>query len=240
MKISTASRARAATTASGAPSKGRKKGRKGGAGKSGPSATSATLHQKIAQESESWGMLETVRPILGPVVNTLKPVASANMVYGLLVGLLVAAWLGWGGPSSRSGDVGFYGTPERIAAYAEIWRREESQLWEWLEERVGMDDLHFQPSMLNSAAADEKFRSTKDKLRDEKLSHREMETAIRTTEEKLAALKKMVERGKGSEHKEVAEVRSVWDGSEDRPYQRPDTKGKSTEGGSEQASSSAT
>jgi hypothetical protein len=118
------------------------------------------------------------------------------MVYGLLVGLLVAAWFSFGytrGGSGSNKDISFYAftTPERIAAYEEMWRREESELWSWLEERVGMDRVN-----LHTGVNTDQAKSIDEKLREEKVSEREIDTAIRVTEEKLNALKHMFERQK--------------------------------------------
>jgi hypothetical protein len=145
---------------------------------------------------ENWGLFEPVRPILGPLFDILKPLVTGNMMFGLLVGLLVASWFGFGllGSGGRA-DVGWVATPERIAAYEEIWRREESELWDWLEDRVGMDRLR------ESSQMGAESRVVKEKLKDERMGVREREEAIRVTEEKLRVLKGVVERerkGKGS------------------------------------------
>lgn len=106
----------------------------------------------------------------------------------------MAAWFGWGrGASGVHGDMAYYGTPSRIAAYEEIWRREESELWDWLEERVGMDRLE---SVGKRSAKSEAAKSIEDKLRDERISEREIEVAIKVTEEKLNALKGAVHKAK--------------------------------------------
>lgn len=114
------------------------------------------------------------------------------MVYGLLVGLLVAAWFGFGLNGGRRYDervLGPYGYPERVAAYEEMWRREESELWEWLEERVGMHRL-----------GNEGVRTVVEpRVMGEKVGAvgggREVEEAIKVTEEKLRVLKEVVEKG---------------------------------------------
>jgi hypothetical protein len=150
---------------------------------------------------DDWGLLEPLHDILGPIIDIFKPLLSGNMVYGLLVGLLVAAWFGWGRGSAGLGsgkDMGFFGTPDRIAAYEEIWRREESELWEWLEDRVGMDRLHTTHLGHMADMKAEEAKSIEEKLRDERVSQREIETAIKVTEEKLKALKGVVEKGKKS------------------------------------------
>lgn len=151
----------------------------------------------------SWGALEPLRSVLEPILDILRPILTGNVVYGLLVGLLVAAWFGFGfnGYPSRGGRGGYddrhlgpYGYPDRLAAYEEMWRREESELWEWLEERVGLDRL-------GRAGAEGvpvprkrvvEPRTVQEKMREEKMDAREVEEAIRVTEEKLKVLKDMV------------------------------------------------
>jgi len=111
-------------------------------------------------------------------------------MYGLLVGLLVASWFRFGLKGrGTGGDVGWgVQTPERIAAYEEIWRREESELWEWLEERVGMERLR------DVASGEEKV--LKERLRNEHLEAKEVDHAIKVTEERLRVLKEVVEKDK--------------------------------------------
>jgi len=114
-------------------------------------------------------------------------------LYGLLVGLLVASWFGFGfsGKGGRNGlDSHYFGTPERVAAYEEIWRRQESELWEWLEDRVNMDRLRDVGKMPFEAKAIES------RLRDEKMDERAVDAAIKVTEEKLRVLKASVEKMK--------------------------------------------
>ena len=170
--------------------KGKKKGRKGRESKSINRATDGASDSK--PEAENWGLFEPLRGILGPIVDILKPVLTGNILYGLLVGLLVASWFRFGflGKGGSNREVGFFGTPERIAAYEEIWRREESELWDWLEERVGMERLR-------EAKNPSERKNMEDKLRDERMEQRELDTAIRVTEEKLKVLKRAVEKKKG-------------------------------------------
>lgn len=110
------------------------------------------------------------------------------MVYGLLVGLLVAAWFGFG---ERRGTVGVerWGSAERMVAYEEVWRREESELWEWLEERVGRGGVGGGADVGRGAPAVETGVPAGE-------GGREMDVAIKVTEEKLRALKGAVEKRK--------------------------------------------
>lgn len=96
--------------------------------------------------------------------------------------------------ASASRGVGFSGPPERVAAYEELWRREESELWDWLEDRVGMDGMY-------APKVDErqKVLSAKEmgrRLEGEGMKGRQVDDAIRITEERLGALKGAVEREK--------------------------------------------
>jgi hypothetical protein len=128
---------------------------------------------------------------------------TGNVMYGLLVGLLVATWFGFGftgrQPTSAYGSDlgGFYGYPDRVAAYEEMWRREESELWEWLEERVGLDRLG--DGRLSGRKRALEPRTVEEKMREERMDEREIETAIRVTEEKLKVLKQVVDKRKGKE-----------------------------------------
>jgi hypothetical protein len=95
-------------------------------------------------------------------------------------------------PTARG--VGFSGPPERVAAYEELWRREESELWDWLEDRVGVEGMY-------APKIDErqKVLSAKEmgrRLESEGMKARQVDDAIRITEERLGALKGAVEREK--------------------------------------------
>ena len=171
--------------------KGKKKGRKGRESKSINRVTDGASDS--TPRAEDWGLLEPFRGVFGPIVDILKPILTGNILYGLLVGLLVASWFRFGFPSKGGAgnrDLGFFGTPERIAAYEEIWRREESELWDWLEERVGMEQLR------EASKNPGERKNLEEKLRDERMVGRELNTAIRVTEEKLKVLKDVVDKKK--------------------------------------------
>jgi hypothetical protein len=197
LKLALNFRARAGTGLT--TGKGKKKGRKDRALKSLPNSTNGSSASKSAPVSD-WGLLEPLHGPLGPLVDILQPLLTGNILYGLLVGLLVASWFRYGGRGGGKGEMGFYGTPERIAAYEEIWRREESELWDWLEERVGLDRL-----MEERRTKFVEDRGTEAKLREERMGEREVDEAIRITEEKLSALKGVVEKRKGRDSRSSAQ-----------------------------------
>lgn len=200
LKAAVASRPRSGTLTNGAAPRAKKGRRKGKSLPSNPTSDGEGVLKPIAKQD--WGLFEPARPFLSPFVDTLKPILTGNVVYGLLVGLLVATWFGFGSnakSASRYGqELGYIAYPDRLAAYEEMWRREESELWEWLEERVGLERLHgatppeaiVPPRKKTGDAA----RAMGEKLREDRMSEREVKEAIRVTEEKLKVLKSVVER----------------------------------------------
>lgn len=203
LKAAVASRPRSSTLGGAGQAKARKKGRKGRTAPSQPTSDVEGVRKGAVAKSD-WGLFEPVRPFLSPFVDILGPVMTGNVVYGLLVGLLVATWFGFGSNASAGrygrGELGFMAatSAERHAAYEEMWRREESELWEWLEERVGLERVTGAPPLAaavpprKKAAADP--RSMEEKVREERMSEREIKEAIRVTEEKLKVLKSVVEK----------------------------------------------
>lgn len=147
----------------------------------------------VKEQEPDWGLFEPLRPILGPVASILSPFINSQVIIAVLFSLLMYTWLF---PSRGSSGVGFPGSsePERIAAYQELWRREESDLWDWLEDRVGLD--HMQAAKLGEQRKASAGREMQKVLRDERMTEREVDEALRVTEEKLEALKGAVERKK--------------------------------------------
>ncbi len=99
-------------------------------------------------------------------------------------------------------------TPQRIAAYEEVWRKEESDLWDWLEERVGMQGIAYPDSSNDQEIvaqarrqreATMKGKGLRKALADVKMSDREVDHAIKVTQEKLEVLKRTVDEKKGVE-----------------------------------------
>jgi hypothetical protein len=149
---------------------------------------------------------------LEPVTDLFKPLLGGNLIYGLILGLLMASWFGFGltprKGMSRYGPYSDAYAPDRIAAYEEIWQREDSELWEWLEERTGLHRLNSDgPNKRKTAMSP---RTAEEKLRAEHSNSRNVEEAMRITEEKLkvmqAAMEKsgQVREGRGSQSAEAA------------------------------------
>ncbi|RHZ64988.1 hypothetical protein CDV55_104677 [Aspergillus turcosus] len=197
LKAAVAPRARGAgaTKAGGKNAKRRKNDT--GAEETATVASNAAQDANVSQ-AKSWGLLEPVHGLLEPVVDILKPILNGNIAV-LVIGILLFMVL-FRSPSQSSRashDIGCpgYSLPQRLAAYEEMWRKEESELWSWLEDRVGMDGMTFPAA---SRPADSQMRQgssqLQDKLRNERMSDREMNHAIRTTRERLDVLEDMLSR----------------------------------------------
>ncbi|KAK8173700.1 hypothetical protein IWX90DRAFT_382516 [Phyllosticta citrichinensis] len=171
-----------------------KKGRKKGAAATSPEiATAAPLAS--ADKGGDWGLLEPLHGPLRPITDLMPGFVSAQVVVLFLGLLLFTSWLRGGAPAAGR-NISPYGlaTPARIAAYEEMWRREESELWDWLEERVRMDRTTPMtagqgPSRRASAAMGQKVLAET-----ERMSQRQIEEAIRVTQNKLETLREAVER----------------------------------------------
>ncbi|SPO05853.1 related to GRAM domain-containing protein 2 [Cephalotrichum gorgonifer] len=173
----------------------KKKGARKAKGAQLSSSVTTAITPQTTPKSD-WGLLEPVRGVLEPILDIVRPILTGNVVYGLLVGLLVAAWFGFGFNGQNAGTriydnrlLGPYGHPDRLAAYEEMWSREESHLWEWLEERVGLHRLGGDEAPVRNVVEP---RSLEERMRGERMEGREVAEAIRVTEEKLRVLKEMV------------------------------------------------
>lgn len=151
----------------------------------------------VGKQEANWGLLEPLRGLLEPLLSILQPLFTPMVIIPLLS--IFIAYLWFAAPRKSSG-LGFpgVGSSDRFAAYEEIWRREESELWDWLEDKVGLDHL-YAPSL---DAQKERHRSLSSKsmgkrLGDERIDERQVDEAIRVTEERLSALKDAVQRKKG-------------------------------------------
>ena len=154
---------------------------------------------------QTWGLLEPVRPLLEPFMDIIRPILTGNVMYGLLVGLLVATWFGFGFTPKRAAAPFGPGTSMyssyKLAAYEEMWQREDSELWDWLEERVGLGRLNMDTQTRPKRAV--AARTVEEKIRQERRGEREMEEAIRVTEEKLKVLRDVIAKS-GAGHAESA------------------------------------
>lgn len=207
MKAGVTARPRTGTIGSKSKTKGKRpKGSPSGAQKA---VADEKATEKIQATAENWGFLEPLHGILGPVTDVFKPYVSSNQVIGFLLLVIFFSWLR-GQRAPAKGQLGFPAIPssERIAAYEEIWRKEESGLWDWLEERVGMQESAYP---VDSKTADQtalkKARQQRERslkklgagtnLAQESMNERQIDHAIKVTEERLADLKEAVQKKRG-------------------------------------------
>ncbi|GAB7353531.1 hypothetical protein MBLNU459_g3971t3 [Dothideomycetes sp. NU459] len=153
-----------------------------------------------AEAEASWGLFEPLRLILEPISSILGPIFTPQVIIGILVVLLAWNWF-FSGRGSGVGVAFPKGREARYAAYEEIWRREESELWDWLEDRVGFADGMPVARGGDAEASGRQHvlrsRNAERRIKDEKMEQRQVNDAIRVTEERLAALKDAVKRRKG-------------------------------------------
>ena len=158
-------------------------------------------------KDSSWGLFEPLHGILGPVIDIFSPMISSEMVIGFLIIVILINWFRAPRTSTSSNSLAYVPTAQRIAAYEEIWRREERDLWDWLEERVGMQGVAYPESNDREEVVqarrqrEQKLRSKglRSKLEDLKMSERAVDHAIKVTEQKLAVLKRAVQERKVDE-----------------------------------------
>ena len=203
LKAGVTSRSRAGTNGSKLKSKGKR--RKGDAD---PALTTPASVKAVAigaqPKDSSWGIFEPLHGILGPVIDIFKPMISSQMVIGFLIIVILINWLRAPRSSTSGNSLAYVPTAQKIAAYEEIWRREESDLWDWLEERVGMQGVAYPESSDREAVVqarrqrEQSLRSKglRSKLEDLKMSEREVDHAIKMTEQKLAVLKRAIQERK--------------------------------------------
>ncbi|KAL9577067.1 MAG: hypothetical protein Q9212_006611 [Teloschistes hypoglaucus] len=194
LKAGVSSRGRAGTTGSKLKKGKRRKGE--GEADGEPLAAQKRTSTSLPQQDSSWGVLEPLHGILGPVVDIVSPLISSKVIIGFLIFLLLINW--FRGPQIRhtGRSVGYAGfpSPARMAAYEEIWRTEESELWKWLEDRMEMQDASYPASTSSPKRHARRGRPMQSqwyraKIAKEAMSEREVDHAIRVTEEKLEALK---------------------------------------------------
>ncbi|QDS74799.1 hypothetical protein FKW77_002170 [Venturia effusa] len=141
-------------------------------------------------DEPNWGLLEPVRTLLGPAA----PLLSPTVIIAFLSITIFIMW--WRTPTRSGSGFGNSGlpTPQRIAAYEEMWRTEESELWKWLEERVGLDGPV--PTFLSAHSGDgrsdplsrQRVKDMEQRLVSEDMSERQIREAIKITRERLEAL----------------------------------------------------
>jgi hypothetical protein len=153
--------------------------------------TKSDLNNAAASGQSSWGIFEPLHGVLGPIVDIVGAIVSPTIFFGFLgVLVLFLFWRRGATVGPRAYNLGVPGIPthQRMAAYEEMWRGEESELWRWLEERVGMENMGAMGSKIEKSARSIVPKGAK-AIRDlDSLGEREMLEAIRVTRERLEVL----------------------------------------------------
>jgi len=192
-----------------------KRNRDNTAGAEAAVSTNASL-EASKRPDVSWGVFEPLRGPLSPFLDVFKPFLNGNVAVVVIFILLFMLWFRPPSqPHPLSSGVGphLLSVPQRMVAYEEMWQKEESELWDWLEERVGMEGLAF-PATGDSQRSDSKpnarrHQIQKDleaRLRHEKMTERELEDAMRVTQQRLNALQHVVENRKGKRMEDTEDI----------------------------------
>jgi hypothetical protein len=152
-----------------------------------PALVSAPAPINTAKQS-NWGLLDPLRSLLGPAADIVEAIFTPQIIIPLLGALLIYSWFFRG--ASTSVGPNQWTIAQRQVAYDEIWRHEESELWKWLEDRVALDRV--QSSVAGGRVMPDKVDQVR--MQPENMKEREMDEAIRTTEERLRVLKQKVEK----------------------------------------------
>lgn len=137
-------------------------------------------------KQSNWGLLEPIRLIV-PFSDTIELLFTPQILITFLGALLIYSWFFRGAAPGATGP-NHWNTHQRHVAYDEIWRHEESELWKWLEQRVAIDRV--QHEALGKFTPDDRQQRVEPKT----MKERDMDEAIRVTEQKLAQLKDSVDK----------------------------------------------
>lgn len=118
--------------------------------------------------------------LLGPIGDILGPLITPVTGLIVLVAVMTVLWLRAG--SSVSGASVRFDREQHMTAYEDMWRKEENQLWAWLESRLELDEIT--PPLRGPA------RPAASRLEGDHTTNKQVEEAIRVTEERLEALKR--------------------------------------------------
>ena len=135
----------------------------------------------------------------------IAPLITSNIIIGFLLFIILFNYLRSPSRSSPYAP----GSIDRDRAYEALWQRNEADLWDWLDSRVGISG---DPSFLTGDGlgrrVDKGRKEEKQKvLQDARMNEREVERAIRSTEEKLERLKRVVGEGKEGEREQEVKDR---------------------------------
>lgn len=140
-------KAQVSSTSSAKPILGRPRSKtKGRKKRSGTDATDIVVTKTVVHDNSTarnWGVLEPLHPI----VDILGSLVSPSIALAVLLTLVTLLWIR-SAYFTRSSDRyavgngnGRHQRASAAAVYEDLWHREESELWTWLEDRLDLVDL---------------------------------------------------------------------------------------------------
>ena len=166
---------------------------------------------ELEVDEREWGILELLREFLATLFNPFNLFWNTTFVLGAMAILLFVFYSRNSSRTPTSAGIEYPGLtiPQRLAAHEEMWQREQTVLWNWLEERVGLDGLSVPIAEQTHTATKSQARQNgqkrqklqrrelDDRLNEENMADREIDHAIRITRERLKALEKVIAKRKG-------------------------------------------
>ncbi|KAL9128451.1 MAG: hypothetical protein Q9217_002884 [Psora testacea] len=152
------------------------------------------VNARVNERKSTWGPLEPLHGIVSPVANIFAPLVGANTIIWFLLFIIFFNYLRGPKMSSngKSPSYPYLSSADRLTQYEELWHREESDLWDWLDQRVATQgEAHLIAP--GKAKGRLKMKSVKrNPMENVRMTDREVEMAIKTTEEKLKDLKRVL------------------------------------------------
>ncbi|KIX10184.1 uncharacterized protein Z518_01265 [Rhinocladiella mackenziei CBS 650.93] len=173
---------------------------------------------EIKKQKETWGLWEPLRTPVKAFIDVLRPALKMEVLVAILSIMVVLLWFRGPTRGSQLGPYAGLSHSERLAAYDSLWAREENEFWDWLEARASVDTVLLREQSAsnlrrNKASKGDPSGTAKHRMkqrqrnqilvsdaeariREEKISQREMEDAIQITRERLRALEVVIEKEK--------------------------------------------
>ncbi|KAK6505757.1 hypothetical protein TWF481_007649 [Arthrobotrys musiformis] len=186
--------------AAGAGGKGGKRKRKaGGDAAAATAATAAPVQSSSATAAQKWGMLA---PVMEPVTSLVGEFGAGILVTLVIVMISMSLSRAIFGDPVGGRERGLRKTEREVLA--EMWMREEAGLWEWLEDRTGVDEVltPFDERVgrryeWEGTAMKEGIRRQSERV-DSRMAERMVDEGIRVAEERLGVLKRVNEERKAA------------------------------------------
>jgi len=129
------------------------------------------------------------------------PANFGLILFVVVLTYLVASKFALRAPQNQVSRAGHLGSPGH---WEDIWRREEQGLWDWLEDRIGMDEI---PTLQQKNSKQKTFEKVfESRTAGTALKDRQVDEAITAMEERLDALRKVVEKRKRQAASPVKEL----------------------------------